>query len=144
MKIDGAIISMEPSNYWKRSESIWLRCSKRNSYWHTYTNPWPGQFLTHAQSHITRALADSNLDPRAVLRKPVSTGVDNVADTCLSTHGRPYTLLGTIKIWNISKSMATNQSAWYSRLANESRTLAPRIGSIGHFRVPPASASKRG
>ena len=82
-------------------------------------------------------LAHSNLDPGALLRKPVSTGVENVADTCLSTHGRPYTLLGTIKIWNISKSMATNQSAWYSRLANESRTLALGIGSIGHFRVPP-------
>ena len=97
--------------------------------WHTYTNPRPAQFQTHAQSHITRALAHSNLDPRALLRKPESTGVENVADTCLSTQGRPY-LNRDLKIWNISKSTAANQSAWYSRLANEPRTLAPWIGSI--------------
>ena len=24
---------------------------------HTYANPWPGQHLTHAHSHVTRALA---------------------------------------------------------------------------------------
>ena len=24
---------------------------------HTYTNSWPGQYLTHAHSHITRAVA---------------------------------------------------------------------------------------
>ena len=33
----------------------------------------------------------SNLDPRAAsARKPESTGVENVADTCLSTQGRSY------------------------------------------------------
>ena len=31
--------------------------SKLNSNWHTCTNPRPGQYLTHAQSHITQALA---------------------------------------------------------------------------------------
>ena len=31
--------------------------SKRNSNWHTFTNPRPGQYLTDVQSHITRALA---------------------------------------------------------------------------------------
>ena len=42
--------------------------------------------------------------------------------------------------------MATNQSAWYSRLANESRTLAPGIGSIGHFRseFPPPLLQNEG
>ena len=41
--------------------------SKLNSNWHTYTNPPPDQYLTHAQSHITWALADSFLDPGASL-----------------------------------------------------------------------------
>ena len=31
--------------------------SKRNSNWHTCTNPRLGQYLTDVQSHITRALA---------------------------------------------------------------------------------------
>ena len=31
--------------------------SKRNSNWHTRTNPRLGQYLTDVQSHITRALA---------------------------------------------------------------------------------------
>ena len=79
--------------------------SKLNSSWHTYTNPRPGQYLNHAQSHITRALADTCLDPVA-------------------------SLLGIIKTWNISKSTATNQSSWFSHLTNEPQILAPRIGSI--------------
>ena len=32
--------------------------SKLNTNWYTYTNPRPGQYLTHAQNHITLALAD--------------------------------------------------------------------------------------
>ena len=32
--------------------------SKLNGNWHTCTNPRPGQYLTHEQSHITRVLAD--------------------------------------------------------------------------------------
>ena len=70
---------------------------KRDSNWYTYANPRPGQCLTHAQSHIIRALADSSLDPGA-------------------------SLSGIIKIW---KSTATNQSAWYSCLIHEPRTPAP-------------------
>ena len=44
--------------------------SKLNGNWHTCTNPRPGQYLTHEQSHITRVLADicSYLSrPRGVL-----------------------------------------------------------------------------
>ena len=70
---------------------------KRDSNWYTYANPRPGQCLTHAQSHIIRALADSSLDPGA-------------------------SLSGIIKIW---KSTATNQSAWYNCLIHEPRTPAP-------------------
>ena len=39
-------------------------------------------------------------------------------------------LLGIIKISNIIKSTATNQSAWYSRLICEPRTLAHGIVSM--------------
>ena len=79
--------------------------SRLHSNWHTYINPRPGQYLTQAQSHVTRALADS-------------------------CHDAGATLLGIIKISNISKSTATNQSEWYSRLTNEPRTLAPAIVSM--------------
>ena len=41
--------------------------SKLNSNWRTYINPPPDQYLTHAQSHIACALADSCLDPGASL-----------------------------------------------------------------------------
>ena len=44
--------------------------SKLNGNWHTCTNPRPGQYLTHEQSHITRVLEDicSYLSrPRGVL-----------------------------------------------------------------------------
>ena len=44
--------------------------SKLNGNWHTCTNPRPGQYLMHEQSHITRVLADicSYLSrPRGVL-----------------------------------------------------------------------------
>ena len=47
-----------------------------------------------------------------------------LVDSCLDPGA---TLLG--KIWNISKSTATNQSEWYSRLTNEPRSLAPGIVS---------------
>ena len=36
---------------------------KRNSNWHTCTNPRPGQYLTDAQSHVTRALAILSIRP---------------------------------------------------------------------------------
>ena len=61
--------------------------------------------VTHVQSHITRESADTCHDPGA-------------------------SLLGIIKIWNISRSTATNQSAWYNRLISEPRTLAPGIVSM--------------
>ena len=70
----------------------------------------------------------SNLDPRAA---PAQTR-KHWGGECgrhLSLDPGAF-LLGIIKIWNISKFTATNQSAWYSRLANEPRTLAPWIGSI--------------
>ena len=70
-----------------------------------YTNPRPGQYLTHVQSQITRELTDSCHHPGA-------------------------SLLGIIKIWNISKSTTTNQSAWYNRLTSEPRTLAHGIVSM--------------
>ena len=38
--------------------------TEKRGNWHT-CNPVPGQYLTHAQSHITRAL-DSCLDPGEV------------------------------------------------------------------------------
>ena len=44
-------------------------------------------------------------------------------------------LLGIIKIWNISKSTTTNQSAWYNRLICEPRTLAHGIVSILRARL---------
>ena len=37
--------------------------SKRNSNWHTCTNPGPGQYLTDVQSHITRAFAILSIRP---------------------------------------------------------------------------------
>ena len=37
--------------------------SKRNSNWHTCTNPRLGQYLTDVQSHITRALAILSIRP---------------------------------------------------------------------------------
>ena len=44
-------------------------------------------------------------------------------------------LLGIIKIWNISNSTTTNQSAWYNRLICEPRTLAHGIVSILRARL---------
>ena len=107
------------------------RCSKRNGNWHTYTNPRPGQFLTHAQSHITLALAKAGTQQSRSRSSSAETrkhwGCECGRHLSLDPGA---SLLGIIKIWNISQSTATNQSAWYSRLANELRTLAPGISSI--------------
>ena len=54
----------------------------------------------------------------------------SLRELAVSCHDPGASLLGIIKIWNISKSTATNQSAWYSRLTNEPRTLAPGIVSM--------------